>query len=435
MTKRKIGLFVSLAVISAVVLIAITSLSFSAAKSQAAVQISFDSPSVAPGSTTNANITVDFPISTDVVAFEFALNYDPSLLRIVKAVALEGFRTTKFVTNENEIRWLIVPERSLGKSVTKSGQLKVAQLSLETRAAGSARITFVPGEVRIAAIDYAEQPVVYNAAVSSQVASLRIAASAPLVEDQPTDYDLLPIFESIKEQSGIQRITNLEIISLARSALLLANTKYGAMIRVDFGRSQGELTSTVESTEINDRHMLRIIGLEPQTRYYYRVSIVNTARNMTVSTQTRSFVTTALGEGSVSADKSEVRVFPQPAENTASIIVVPKNESGEIVEAQLGAESDGGVEISDFTDFSGARRATVSKTTPGENFTVQVSLNGQEAQALSVVFDKDYTVKNESEAQQKWSLTTNSYSVTFMILLLVVTIFSLILVVRQSKKV
>lgn len=301
---------------------------FRAAESQASVFLTPSTFIVKPQGLVSLDIVSNFSQEAFVASSQFVVEFDPKHLEFNSAVASSGFTTTKVTPSEGKISWLLSPAKSQGIVGLYNGQTTVGRLNFLATTEGGTTISIDPRLSVISAVDPEGKYALYNAIRSTQNAVGEITNLSNSTKVTPTTVGLDQPNGTI---FSTQRIASSKVIPLDSRALIAVDLRYLGNIEVNFGPTE-ELGNKLIGVGIDTTHLIDLQGLASNANYFYQLKVLSENGKTIITSPVRTFVTVGSGDGPIDANLSELVPVTQLPANKTDVLVVLRNEKGEVVE-------------------------------------------------------------------------------------------------------
>jgi len=341
--------------------------------------------------------TVDITVRSEAVepillsGFQVELNVDDSKLKFQEAVPPAGWQTIVAEAKGPVFRWIAVPAPDQPILTTVQGSSVLGTLRFTATGDGVTSAAFIPTSTFLSAVDPVAGNFVYNAAESFQSAVGTIAGEGSAPAFPETNVSPIIPAESTAPKFGAQRVLSSYATPLSQDALLFVTLAYSGKLSVEFGPTQA-LGNKVEVTRASTHHVVTLAGLEPLTRYYYRIVGLDPTAQSHFTTAPKSFVTTGTGTGEVAAAKSEAIIFPSKTNSSTTMYIFPRDEAGNALgEAAPNLDDQEGLRIGEVRKAPGYYQATLSTQSPKKQISrLAPRIGSVILPAATVVFDPNY---------------------------------------------
>jgi hypothetical protein len=346
-----------------------------------------------PNSSVTLQIKANFQGSAVIAGAEFYLEYNQSLLEFSQAEASPPFVSLKIVTGKGTLAWALLPANDLGATAQLDKEVTFGSVTFKTLAEGQATIRLRQPDSSITLIDSSRSPSIYNAIASVQdssgVISERGQETAGPVGVLTKSAEAIPTFSA-------QKVLRSEPIVSDVAAKLLVSLKYVGLVTVRFGTTK-DLPLTIETTEPSQHHLIDFSNLEPETRYYYQLTVYSEDRKTALRTQTRSFVTSGGGGGLADQKQTSVAVLPETTAKEAKVVIVARDAQGKISSEDLAILPESGVaQVLELQTLNGITVATIVSSIP-TNQTVDLSIRAQDREIAKAKIKFDDSIAEQAE--------------------------------------
>lgn len=383
-----------------------------------------DSPSLSvfldPPSTTLAvneqvivAVKVQSNTSTIISAVQVALGFDDNNLELTGAIAGQGYQTKKFVNQDGEIYWAIIPDSQI--SVASGQNLEIGTMKFTAKKAGASQLVFNQSQTIIAALDPTSSPSLRNGLSSIQNAILTVSGE----NASPVDLPLVQQSSTLQAISNIvssQRTKKIEVAPAYDSALVMTDLLYKGRLSINFGETE-KLGTTVQPTGVSSTHGVKLMGLKPATRYYYQVSIISEDGTNQINASVKSFTTySGLANGGEVASL-EMFAYPDSTKDISTLYILPKDKDGQLVSgASLNLSVlQGKASLTSLAESNGLYQATITtQLSSRQTVRIQASANGSVVSETSLTFDPNYIENSEPVEAETPYLTMNQKVVMWL---------------------
>lgn len=333
---------------------------------------------------------------------EVSLTFEPETLDFVEAVPQIGWRTVYEAAGTDSYRWVVQPIETQSPLLEFQGETTFGTLKFKALKNGFTAIKINQNQTVLAAADTAKGNELYNAALNIQGAAGTVAAATETelafpetaVPNAVNDVPAPTAFNS-------QRVLSATAYPGTNNALVLISLAHVGQAKLEFGLTP-ELGNVVESSQRSTAIPLSILGLEPGTRYYYRVQAEDQKTRALVGSSVKSFTTVKAGSGE--GTKSELVIFPDRAAKASTLYFVPRNAAGEVIDpGQVTVETAfGQATVSPLKRVGDYYQATVTTAAEKDQLVrLRVIAGLFNSETNSVLFDPAYT--------EPTNATSNSY--------------------------
>ena len=268
------------------------------------------SESVKPASGTfsiglKAHLSKDSQIS----GLQAGLLINKESIAYVDFVPATGLKLLKAEQDDDEIFVALVSDGS--NILMPAGELNIGDLYLKTINDSNTKISFDSHQTLLTIFDGTQDPSIYNAPLSFQ--NIDITTGNITLNAIPTQTS------SIKNtldnsQSNLnynnQRIVSSDVLTYPENAAILLTLQKPALSEIEYGLTE-DLPSKVESKQSTDKIALEIMNLQENTRYYYRINLID-KNNSKIIGNLQSFKTTiSTSTGTADPRMSYLKVFPE----------------------------------------------------------------------------------------------------------------------------
>ena len=396
---------------------------FKAAESSASVYLSPANFIIKPEGQVKINIISDFSTVAFVTAGQLVLEYDSDYLTFVESEVSSNFETKKIIIQDNRIYWAVVPSLNMGVVGEFSGAITIGQLVFKANNQGSTRISLIPEKTIISAIDPEGSSALYNTVVSVQdsVGEITVNTTADRVgESLQTEIITKSDFTS-------QQIINNQVIALADQSLHLIELNRLGLINIFYGETE-DLGNVVKSSTIDTNQLLRIKGLDPDTKYFYQVTVLSPDSEYLFSGQIKTFNTRNTSDSLV-VDSLRLIVQDSTPSKKTNILAVAIDSAGAIIyPSNIVFKVIGGQAVLEKSTTDNPEQAAVTLLTNIEQeVVVEASVDGQVLGAVTINFSPDREIQS-SIASATVTNFSGSTQITLAALLLVILLTGLALV-------
>ncbi len=370
---------------------------------------------VGQGQTFAVSLQSDLATTAYVSALQTQINWPSDKVELVKATPEQSWQTISLNAKSGEINWAIAPATTFGTLVPVQGQTAFGRLEFKAVSTGSVSFKFSQNHTILAAVDLTNQLKVYNAATLVQGNSGTIG--------DLSSHNTTPVTSNLSSVAPItdfqgQKLTIGQPIILPTSALLVVKSQQTSLAKLEFGLTE-KLGSSVEDQQLSNDRLLKIVGLEPNARYYYRVSIGATSSSQ-VSGQIRSFTTGSFSSSPVDVSKSEFLAEPAQGQSLSTLYVVLRDSQGQAVRSdQVPTLSilAGKAQLESVSQNEGLYSSSlIADSQAGhQQVVILASLNSQPIGESTVTFDPKTGVSQTNQNQEAQVILGNK---TWLILLL-----------------
>lgn len=416
---------------------------FRAQQVSSAVYIEPSSARLATGQQQSFRILAAPNGELNLSAVQFELSFQSEHLRLVSFESGNFWRLAYKNERADTLSVALLP--SSGQPILKvtDETLYLGTVKFEALTAGSVALSFAPRSLILAAVDLDRGGIIYNAASSSQTASLfisneRVSSEDGVIEisDDPTELERRSLADRQGQAITLQRIISEEPVSLPSALLLLVKLRYGAKLRVEFGPTSA-FGTVVEEFAVNDSHAVFIHGLLPNTKYYYQVTAVDANGLSQVKGSLKNFTTPRLSANEPNVQKSDFIIFPQKIADRASVYIVLRDNDGNVVSSQEPSLSVdyGEVEVGKLTKVADSFQAILSTKDGSRQFAqITASVLGQSIDKKSVLFDPMYKPSSRSSETLMFRVEYNQRTIATLIGLIVVLLLSGLIAVQALQR-
>jgi len=427
--------FVVVSLITLVLLIGSTILQrivFKAAETQATVYLDPPTFVVKPAGSISLNLMANFSDETFFAAGQFVVSYDAEKLIFQSVEASNGFATKKTTVVNNQLSWLIVPENS-GDVGRIDGQVTIGKINFTSKAAGVVAVGLDAGQAIISAIDTTGNFSLYNAVQSVQGALGEIKDQAISSKISP------PVTANILK--SLYPLTNQQIVrsqhfTLVDKSLVAVNLKESANVRVEFGQTRN-LGSSAETVSASRSHLIELLGLSPQSTYYYQLTVLDNNRQPVISSPLRSFNTVSFAKKDtpISPSVSEIAAIWPTTTSENEVITVLKNSDGQIIQPESAEFTlvEGRASVVPIEKDDYLRATVTSLINQKQSVTIGLKVRDQIIAETKFVFDPAQTSLSDSPSASLKKFDLTQQAVINIAALVVIIILSGLALVRFIK--
>lgn len=373
------------------------------------------------GDQVSLKIMSDLSSPTFLSGAQLAITYDSALVSLDNLSPSPSWQTVKEQTNDGQLSWALQLGRDNAAGVLTSGQLLIGQATFTAKQVGVVNFHLIEGQSILAAVDQDQGLIPYNAASSLQSVSISISTADAAATSLPTvTATSLNTADQLNEPKySAQRVVSSQVLPLANSAVVLTRLQYVGKVRVDFGLTD-QLGTSVESLEASAWPTLKLSGLTESTRYYYKLTALDSEYNSQISSNIQSFTTSAIGIGPVDSSQSQVIAYPPKASSQADVLVLLRNSQGQpLTDLQPTLSvAEGEATLSTLNEANGLYQAQLTASgTEKQLVKVRLNLDAQKSIESYVLFDPNYQQPTLAAQQSFYSLAWNNLTLATVLAL------------------
>lgn len=369
---------------------------FKAEQADSAVFLTPSVATVKPDQIVKYHLQASFNASAVVAGAEFNLKYDPSLVQLEGAEISESWQAKKLIASDGQINWAILPSDMAGLTNTVSGTVEFGTINFKALGEGQTRVALLLAGTTLTAIDASQAPSIYNAVTSVQDAAITISNTAVL-PPASTERAEMPSAAAIEDDYQTQRLVSVDELISSDAAMLFVRSNFPSAVLVEFGDQPTNLTNRLETANAESNEAaVRLNGLIPSQRYYYRVSLIDKSSNSQTVGSVRSLVTPAVAVNA-SSYQIETRLSPLSSRNQATVYMVVRDLTGAVITGVKPTIKTtlGSATISSVSGNS-IYQASISSSLPSRQ-SVEVESRVADTTTVSrVTFDPNYLVETSS---------------------------------------
>lgn len=355
--------------------------------------------SVKPDSTVELQIRANFAGESLTTGGQFVLEYDQTKLKLQSLTPLEGWQTLKLEAGTSKIYWAFLPDQSIGTVVKTKNEIRFALVKLIALSVGPANININQAESSIISIDPSKSPAEYNAIRSVQNSVGAVSTSSGAITLPPIS---LPNKDQVLSVFKNQRIVRSEVIAATDTARVLLSLQYLGQVSVNFGITP-QLNSVAESTESSTHHSIPLLGLSPNTRYYYQVAVYSPDRKSVTRGQVKTFTTTIEGTGRLSTNNTQITALPEKGKSFVDVIVSPRDEADASINSEISLEITS--TTGQISQQSEQGNLIIGRAMPTSNSSERVTIgaisDGKVLKEIEVEFDPTIIEQSEQTPELK----------------------------------
>ena len=313
----------------------------------------------------------------------------------------------------------------------EAGEQTIGDINFTSIKDGTTALAIKSADTLVSVYDTTSDPTIYPATVSVQDANILISEAA--VALTPTAITTKTyVVEDLAQSLGGQHIISTSALVYPTSAIVLTKIAENGKTKLEFGLDE-KLGNKVEETSVGKEHVLKIFGLAPDTRYFYRVSIIDGTNK--ISGKLLSFKTTIISSEPADADISYMKIAPSKAREEAEIFMVIRDKDGQSATGQKPEISI----LQGDADFSVAENNGFyyGKITPKgkakQTVTLQAKVSDKLLEAQTVSFDPTISTAVTTDQVDASNSTTSSGWLIVFSALTVMLVLSLLAFVKALR--
>ncbi len=381
-------MFVILSIVTLILLVGSAILQrtiFHAAQANTAIYLSPAQSTIAPLTNQSLQVHTNISGSSYVASVEISLKYS-DIIKVTDTQAAVGWQSEK-VTNDNGlIQWVLVPSTDIGPLAQINGDTTIGTIDYQATKTGSSSFIF-DGSTQIMVVDSSQNPSLYNAASSLQSAFVLASASGTSTN---TGTSTLPTSSIKPIDYQASQVLSVNALAGATDAEITTTANTSVMATVDFGTDQNNLASQIKTNLASVNPAVTLLGLTPNTRYYYKVTTTDTVKSSQQVSSIYSFVTKSMAVAGTVAAKAEIQTLPTLAKDTSTIYFVPIEDTGKVISGSSPTVlvSSGQATVSDVQKQGDIYFATITPVVKtAQTIGINIAVAGQTIGATKISFD------------------------------------------------